>query len=363
MRSKFFLVIGFLIFFTLITLIMNWFTRHSDQHEPGNIRGAYYFANDKQKVIVLNDEVSIAESGGSATLHYVESCWLIQLDAVTGKELKRESDAYLDYIGVDAEKLWLVSSDTSVQFHTRDPFSLNVINDYKYFLSNAEAKNPVFKGKIASWKADEGSGNILITSYDNLKYYVNPLTFEAHDYTNEDMRNGKPKVLKYLGMMEQDKGYYMAYTDSTAYELQGDENMQLFHLDKYLLSSRDEPCAWVEPDRILKKHVICEPYFIDGAFVYDSYTQQPLHFEGDNGTFIYHLNRVGKGSREMLTHIDASGTLKTQYDITQKDSTNTLKNAFVADGRLYLVFSQSVQARDISGKLLWEFIEDTQTHD
>jgi hypothetical protein len=329
------------------------FVQHGLHDGAPEIKGAYYFESDKGKIIVLNTVESFTQGGGGQISHYSNGR-LIQLDAVTGKELKRLDEGELEYIGTNNGKLWMVSSDSTVRMHTRDPYSLAIVESYKSFLEKAEAKNPVFKNRIASVKADEYTGNILITSLDALTYYVNPITFE----TRPDDDNKKAKIFDSVGMMEQDQQNYMAYTESAIYELDGEgqRSNQLFHLDQYHLSPRDARCGSCRPDEILKRHVIGDHRFIDGAFVYDAYTRKPLQFAGDSAFFIYHLNQIGKDAREIFTEVDASGNVKTEYDITQTDPSHTLINAFIADGRLYLVFENSVQARDASGKLLWEFI-------
>lgn len=338
---------------------------HGGQGDPGNIDGAYYLENDKGKVIVINDYTTERHGGGrGSSSRTVHSSWLISLDAVTGKEIKRLHTNHIEYFGRDKGNIWLISSDTNIIMHSRDPFTLEVIEGSKSIIAKVEDKYPLIKGKIASSRPDKYSGNLLITTFDASKYYINPITFEATDYTNEkrdfDMKNG----LENVGAREYNVGDYMAYKDGedgkNIYQLIGDDAKQLYHLDKYKWDRRDHPGGG-PPMFVTKKHIVLEQKFIEGYFVHDAFTRRPLCFN-DGSLFIYHFDRMGKGQKNMLTHVDSSGTIKSQYDITQTDPKDLMKEAFVADNKLYLVFADGIQCRDISGKLLWQYNEDTMTH-
>ena len=230
---------------------------------------------------------------------------------------------HIDYVGMDDGKIWLVSSDTSVAFHSRDPYSLKILERYKSLLLKAEMQNPELKGKIAEWELGK-RGNMVVTTFDARKYYFSPVTFKAHECTDESRHDSynRPYGLKSVGTMEQNNSHYMAFKDGDAgkniYELVGDQGKQLYHLDEYPWTQRDEATPSREPMFVTKKHMVNDQRFIDGAFVYDAFTGLPLCFN-DGGLFIYHYDRVGKGQRYLLTQVDASGTMKTQYDITQVD--------------------------------------------
>src|SRR5882762_2745543 len=146
---------------------MKW--RHGGQTSPGTIDAAYYIESGNKKIIVVNDYIS-RKIGYKGSGRRMKSSWLISLDAATGKELKRTHAGYIDYVGIDQGKLWLISSDSSVAFHSRDPISLEITESYKSFLAKAEAENPALKGKIAEWELGD-YGNIVVTTFDATKYY------------------------------------------------------------------------------------------------------------------------------------------------------------------------------------------------
>jgi hypothetical protein len=335
---------------------------HGGQSDPGTIDAAYFIESGSKKIIVINDYISRKVSyKGSG--HQTKLSWLISLDAATGKELTRIRAGYIDYVGMDNGKLWMVSSDSSVAFHSRDPSSLKITESYKSFLMKAEAQNPILKGKIAEWELGT-RGNIIVTTFDATKYYFSPITFKAHECTNERRQDeeNRPYGLSSVGIMEVDRSHEVAYKDGDAgkniYELVGDRGKQLYHLDKYEWTRMDKAWPSRAPMVITKKHLVNDQHFVDAAFVYDAFTSLPLCFT-DEGLFIFHHDRVGKGQRYLLTQVDASGGVKTQYDITQVDPNEPLKEAFIADGKLYLVFSGVVQCRDASGKIIWQYSEDT----
>jgi hypothetical protein len=335
---------------------------HGGQNSPGTIDAAYYIESGNRKIIVINDYIS-RKVGYKGTGRSMKSSWLISLDATTGKEITRIHAGYIDYVGMDNGKLWLISSDSSVALHSRDPYTLEITESYKSLLMKAEAQNSVLKGKIAEWELSN-HGNIVVTTFDALKYYFSPVTFKAHECTNEksDDRLNRPYGLSSVGVMEQDRNNYMAYKDGDAgkniYELDGRQGKQLYHLDEYRWTRMDKAWPTSEPMFITKKHLVNDQRFVDAAFVYDAFSRLPLCFN-DGSLFIYHHDRVGKGQRYMLTQVEASGAVKTQYDITQAESNQTLQEAFIVDGKLYLVFSRLVQCRDASGKIIWQFTEDT----
>jgi len=219
------------------------------------------------------------------------------------------------------------------------------------------------KGKIAEWELSY-NGNIVVTTFDATKYYFSRVLFKAHECTHErgDDELNRPHGLSSIGIMEQDRSYDVAYKDGDAgkniYQLVGEQSKQLSHLDEYEWTRMNSANPSTAPMVITKEHVVSDQHFIDGVFVYDAFTRMPLCFN-DGGVFIYHHDRVGKGQRYFLTQIDASGVVKTQYDITQVDPTKTFKEAFIADGKLYLVFNDFVQCRDAFGKILWQYTEDT----
>jgi hypothetical protein len=337
-------------------------SRHGGQSSPGTIDAAYYVERDNKKIIIVNDYIS-RKTGYKGSGRRMKSSWLISLDATTGKEITRIHAGYIDYVGMDNGKLWLISSDSSVAFHSRDPSTLEISESYKSFLTKAEAQNPALKGKVAEWELDN-HGNIVVTTFDASKYYFSPVTFKAHECTNEksDDRVNRPYGLSSVGVIEQNRNNYMAYKDGDAgkniYELDGRQGKQLYHLDEYPWTQMDTAWPTREPMFVTKKHLVNDQRFVDAAFVYDAFTRLPLCFN-DGGLFIYHHDRVGKGQRYMLTQVEASGAVKTQYDITQLEPNQTLQEAFIADGKLYLVFSRLVQCRDASGKIIWQYTEDT----
>src|SRR6185369_2793640 len=199
--------------FLAVLFYFGMLLRHGGQSSPGTIDAAYYIESGDKKIIVVNDYIS-QRIGYKGSGRRMKSSWLISLDAVTGKELKRMHAGYIDYVGIDKGKLWLNSSDSNVMFHSRDPYSLEITESYQSFLSKAEAQNPVLKGKIAEWKLGD-YGNMVVTTFDATKYYFSPVSFKAHECTNEksDDRLKRPHGLSSTGIMEHDQSYDVAYKD------------------------------------------------------------------------------------------------------------------------------------------------------
>ncbi|HEV8514670.1 MAG TPA: hypothetical protein VGQ59_15410 [Cyclobacteriaceae bacterium] len=348
--------------FLAVLFYFGMLLRHGGQNSPGTIDAAYYIESAGKKIIVVNDYIS-RKIGYKGSGRRMKSSWLISLDAVTGKELKRIHAGYIDYVGMDNGKLWMISSDSTVGLHSRDPYSLEITESYTSLLAKAEAQNPVSKGKIAEWELGN-HGNMVVTTFDATKYYFSPVNFKAHECTNErsDDRLHRPYGLSSVDVMEQNRNNYMAYKDGdigkNIYELDGRQGKQLYHLDEYPWTRMNTAWPTSAPMFVTKKHLVNDMHFVDAAFVYDAFTKLPLCFN-DECVFIYHHDRVGKGQRYLLTQVEASGAVKTQYDITQTDPARILKEAFVADGKLYLVFAGEVQCRDVAGKIIWQYTEDT----